>query len=65
METRPGPVVPAAGGDVAMAGAPVVPNASRVEGTLLAIEPEPDGVGSVWKIAVERSDDVEGLPGVP
>jgi len=45
-----------------MAGAQVVPNASRVEGKLLAIEPEPDGVGSIWKIAVERAYDVEGLP---
>lgn len=40
----------------------VVPNASRVRGTLLAVRPNVSGRGYLWDIAVEQTFDVEGLP---
>ncbi len=43
-------------------GVPVVPNASLVRGRVERIAPEPGGRGSVWDIAVEKSDDVDGMP---
>jgi hypothetical protein len=44
------------------AAAPVVPNASVVEGKLLKIIPEPDGNGEVWDVAVERAAAAPPLP---
>ncbi len=41
---------------------PVVPNVAVVRGKFLGTEPSPDGDGSTWKIAVEESRDVEGMP---
>ena len=43
-------------------GAQVVPNASRVRGRLVQVQPEPDGYGSVWEVAVDESLDIDGLP---
>lgn len=42
--------------------APMVPNASRVRGRLIGIEPEPDGNGANWEIALDEAQDVDGLP---
>ncbi len=40
----------------------VAPNASRIAGTVVGVEPEPNGRGSVWRIAVDRAIDVGNLP---
>ncbi|MBI1743122.1 hypothetical protein HYR54_08665 [Candidatus Acetothermia bacterium] len=45
-----------------MPRAPVTPNASRVRGQLVRIVPDPSGRGSLWEIAIDRAQDVEGLP---
>jgi len=41
---------------------PVVPNVAVVRGNFIGTEPSLDGDGSTWKIAVEESRDVEGMP---
>ena len=38
------------------------PNLAEVRGRLLCIRPEQDGPGTVWEIAVDDAQDVEGLP---
>ena len=43
-------------------GVPVVPNASKVRGSLVRIKPEPGGRGSIWEITVDEARDIEGLP---
>lgn len=42
--------------------APVVPNACYVQGELVAVDRDPAGAGSVWRIAVREARDVPGLP---
>jgi len=42
------------------AGVGVVPNASQVCGTLVRVSS--DGNGSLWKIAVDETRDVDGMP---
>ncbi len=44
------------------AGVGVVPNVSQVCGTLVRVAPERDGNGSLWKIAVDETRDVDGMP---
>ncbi len=38
------------------------PNLAEVRGRLLCIRPEQGGPGTVWEIAVDDTQDVEGLP---
>ena len=49
LEMRPSPVTAA-------------PNLAEARGRLLCIRPEQDGPGSVWEIAVDEVQDVDGLP---
>jgi hypothetical protein len=39
-----------------------IPNLAEVHGRLLCIRPEQGGPGNVWDIAVDETQDVEGLP---
>jgi hypothetical protein len=43
-------------------GVPAAPNASRVRGRLLSIEPGEEGQGTIWKVKVDASLDVDKLP---
>jgi hypothetical protein len=43
------------------AGVPAAPNASQIRGRLVGIEPNPEGPGSIWEIAIEEARDVEGM----
>jgi hypothetical protein len=43
------------------ARAPVMPNAGRIRGEIVRIQPEADGFGSTWVVSVR---DVKDVPGV-
>ena len=42
-------------------GVPTAPNESIVFGKLVEIEAGPDGVGSIWKVHVDETHDVDEL----
>jgi hypothetical protein len=43
-------------------GVNVAPNESKVRGKIVKIEPGPEGVGSIWRIEVTETQDVNNLP---
>lgn len=43
-------------------GITAAPNESKVCGALVKVERGPEGVGYVWKIRVDESYDINGLP---
>ncbi len=40
---------------------PVMPNAGRIRGQVVRIQPEPDGFGATWEVLVRDVQDVPGL----
>jgi hypothetical protein len=44
------------------AGVPVVPNSSRVRGTIANVVADPSGTGHLWDLTVDAADDDQGAP---